>query len=47
MTIDEILYTIFTAVLIFQYTNGPAVLVVKSIHWIIQNYTQSVQAQEL
>ena len=43
MKIDEILYTIFTTVLIFQYTNGPAVLVVKSIHWIIQNYTHSPQ----
>ena len=41
MKINEILYTIFTTVLNFQYTNGSAVLVVKSIHWIIQNYTHS------
>ena len=42
MKINEILYTIFTTVLNFQYTNGSAVLVVKSIHWIIQNYTHSL-----
>ena len=47
MKINEILYTVFTTVLNFQYTNGSAVLVVKSIHWIIQNYTHSKISKNL